>query len=301
VSAVRSAVSKGASKAAGKAASTRAGRVVTKIVTAPSRAGTRAGTAVRKGASSIRARVQGGAERGGTRPGAKGTDPMGNPDAPAGTSADSVPPGDRRARVLRQDNDFSQGIDPRTGQPKSHFDGDGNLVPANPNGSTSPIEHVQGNKNPRAKGDSPWTSCFTEGAEAKIYGAVEIEVDVSRLQADIAAGRVRGVEIVTPEQLQASIRQRILEVHPGTDIDAALGSGVGGISEYTGRLPLSGRKAGELDSLLRALFNTSRDAEWLIRGIVPVEYLSPPHPTPGFTPPGGGGPGPAPPPMPPST
>jgi hypothetical protein len=196
--------------------------------------------------------------------------------------------------VLRQDRDFSEAVDPRTAQPKSHIDSDGNLVPANPNGATTPIEHVQGNRNPRAKGDSPYTSFFTEGNEAKLYGSLEVDLEVHRLQADVAAGRVQNVEIIPPERLQASIRERIMQLHPGTDIDSALSGGVAGIADYTGNLPISGSKAKDLSSLLRAYFNSRRDAEWLVRGIIPAEYLSPPRPTPGFTrsPTDGSGPGP---------
>jgi hypothetical protein len=157
------------------------------------------------------------------------------------------------------------------------------MVPADLNGTTSPLEHVYGSS--PAKNTSPFTSLMTEepGGVAKTYGAHEIEVDVARLQADIEAGKVSGVEIITPDQLQSMIRADIQAVKPGFDADAALACRTpDAIREYIARQP--GISRGAADKLLRrvvALSNTTRDGEYLIRGRIPRDYIKGPTPAAG--------------------
>jgi hypothetical protein len=117
-----------------------------------------------------------------------------------------------------------------------------------------------------------------------MYGRDQIEIDIGRLKADIEAGQLPGVEILEPEQIQAILREKIQALRPDLDIDQALANGSEGIESYL--KSMEGLSKGQLRALtrqLRALFNTMRDGEWLIRGVIPKEYLTGPYPTPGHT------------------
>jgi hypothetical protein len=152
------------------------------------------------------------------------------------------------------------------------------MVPADPNGTCSPLEHIYGSQ--PAKGESPYTSFLTEeGGVAKAYGAQEVELDLPRLTADIAEGKVPGVEVLTPTELEGMIRTDIEAIAPGSDPDAGIAGGVDRIDDYVASLGLSRGKSAKLSRRLLALFNTTRDGEYLIKGIIPPEYLFGPHPT----------------------
>jgi hypothetical protein len=201
---------------------------------------------------------------------------------PSGDTTTTPAPGDAatpsgpRSRVIRQDDDFNA-LQNSKGVPKSRIDADGSIRPADPNGSTTPLEHIYGST--PAKDTSPYTSFMTEeGGVGKSYGSHEVEVDIGRLRADIESGKVPGVEVVTPEQLQSRIRADIEQVSPGLNADAAIASGPAGIDPYLQGLGLSKGKIGKLSRRLLALFNTSRDKEWLIKGVIPPEYLRGPYP-----------------------
>jgi hypothetical protein len=113
-------------------------------------------------------------------------------------------------RIIRQDNDFAALVNHK-GKPKSHVAEDGSLLPANPKGSATPLEHFYGSD--PAKGDSPYTSFLTEkGGVAKTYGNSEIELDLPRLQADIQSGHLKNVEILTPEQISSAIKSEIDQI-----------------------------------------------------------------------------------------
>ncbi len=96
-------------------------------------------------------------------------------------------PGDRKPGLVRQDDNFQSDHNSR-GQRKSHLNENGDLVPANPDGQASVVDHVVG-RDP-AKSDSPFTSLSAEGANAKAFGSNRIRVDLERLEHDIANGRV---------------------------------------------------------------------------------------------------------------
>jgi hypothetical protein len=203
----------------------------------------------------------------------------GNPahgDRPAAPAHADLPDG---ASVLRQDNNFPSETNHK-GQRKPHLDADGNLVPANPHGDATILQHVIG-RSP-AKDNSPYSSFMTvESGVAKAFGREEIRLDVDRLQADIDAGRLPGVEIVSPRAVQDHIAAEIHRVAPGLNIDEAMAGGTPkAYREYVDSLNLSKRKTSELMDRLMAMHNTRRDGEWLIKGTVPARYFSGPHPTP---------------------
>src|SRR5262249_21179973 len=144
------------------------------------------------------------------------------------------------------------------------------------------------------------TSLMTEepGGVAKTYGSQEVEVDMARLQADIASGKVQGVEVISPDQLQEMIRADIERLRPGFDADAAIADGPSGIDEHLRNRALGRGLAGRLSPRLLAPPNPSRDGEWLVRGVIPHDYITGPYPT---TPPPGAPPSPgSPPPAPPA-
>jgi hypothetical protein len=180
----------------------------------------------------------------------------------------------RRARVTRADKDFTSTRASR-GNRKSHLDEHGHLVPANPAGAASVVEHVVGRRS-RTKDDSPYSSFTAPGARAAVdFGGSVIEVDIVRLQADIDAGRVADVDILAPHRVQAAIQ---------ADADRIAGRPVD-LYVRKGRIPDAARSYGldaEATAALRQrmidMANAQRHHEWMIRGVVPSRYIIGPHP-----------------------
>lgn len=114
-----------------------------------------------------------------------GSGPKREGDPPQGDSEPVRSHGDR-PHLMRQDDDFSAEHNSR-GQRKAHLNADGDLVPANPDGQASIVDHVVGGD--PAKSDSPYTSLSSDGADAKAFGAGKIRIDLPRLEQDIASGR----------------------------------------------------------------------------------------------------------------
>jgi len=180
----------------------------------------------------------------------------------------------RRARVTRADKDFTSTHATR-GNRKSHLDEHGQLVPANPAGAASVVEHVLGRRSP-TKHDSPYSSFTSPGARAAVdFGDSVIEVDIVRLQADVDAGRIHDVEILPPHRVQAAIQ---------ADADRIAGRPVD-LYVRKGRIPEASRSYGldaEATAVLRQrmidMANAQRHHEWMIRGVVPSRYIIGPHP-----------------------
>jgi len=180
----------------------------------------------------------------------------------------------RRARVTRADKDFASAHATR-GNRKSHLDEHGHLVPANPAGAASVVEHVLGRRSP-TKHDSPYSSFTSPGARAAVdFGDSVIEVDIVRLQADVDAGRIHDVEILPPHRVQAAIQ---------ADADRIAGRPVD-LYVRRGRIPEAARSYGldaEATAALRQrmidMANAQRHHEWMIRGVVPSRYIIGPHP-----------------------
>ncbi|MBD2514354.1 DUF4157 domain-containing protein [Nostoc sp. FACHB-973] len=184
-------------------------------------------------------------------------------------------------RIIRQDNDFASLVNHK-GKAKSHVVEDGSLIPANPNGKATPLEHVYGSD--PAKGDSPYTSFLTEsGGVAKTYGGSEVELDLPKLRADIESGNLKNVEVLTPEQISKMITDEISQiattVKKDIDVDAAVANGPQGIPDYVASLGISKGQSSKLSRRLLAYYNTTRDGEYLIKGTIPAEYLKGPYST----------------------
>ncbi|WP_432182254.1 hypothetical protein [Streptomyces sp. NBC_00063] len=185
-------------------------------------------------------------------------------------------------RLIRQDDDFGATHNP-FGLRKSRFDPDIGVIPADPDGDISPLQHVLGGKNKAAKESSQYTSFAPQDGTGKVYGNEEIRVDYQRLQKDIDAGKVQGVEILPPEQIQQSINDEINKV-AGRDIDVPTTLKAGEkdpAQDFVDSLGLSKGKSRKVVDRVMALLNTRRDGEWLISGTVPTEYVTGPFPTSG--------------------
>ncbi len=181
-----------------------------------------------------------------------------------------------KIRIVRQDNDFSAQVNHK-GNPKSHIDSGGSVVPANAEGRTSVIEHIYG-VNP-AKSNSPYTSFMTEkNGVAKVYGSKEIELNTSRLRADIKSGKLKDVKIFTPKEITNSIKLEAEKISPGINLNEGISQGGKGIEKYVKSLGLSKRKTEKMIRLLRAYSDTTRDGEFLIRGTIPKDYYVGPYP-----------------------
>ncbi|MDQ1045597.1 hypothetical protein [Streptomyces sp. V4I2] len=188
---------------------------------------------------------------------------------------DSNPgPEEKKPGLIRQDDNFTSEHNAK-GQRKSHLNADGDLVPANPDGRASVVDHIVG-RDP-AKSDSPFTSLSSEGANAKAFGSNRIRVDLDRLERDIAAGRVSDVEVYPPERVQGHIQETAdkiagrpvdLTVPPGTTKSQA--------EELARSMGLSNTKAKRIAQRMIDMMNTRRDQEWLIKGVVPREYIEGP-------------------------
>jgi hypothetical protein len=136
-----------------------------------------------------------------------------------------------------------------------------------------------------AKGDSPYTSLLTEkGGVAKTYGSSEIELDLPKLRADMESGHLKNVEILNPEQISGMIKSEIDQI-ARVDLDAALANGPQGIDQYVASLDISKSKSSKLARRLLAYYNTTRDGEYLIKGVIPPEYIKGPYPAGSQTPP----------------
>ncbi|MFC7636283.1 hypothetical protein ACFQWA_09225 [Streptomyces thermogriseus] len=189
-------------------------------------------------------------------------------------------PEDDEPLLIRQDDDFSATHN-KFGLRKSHFDPDVGIIPANPEGKITPLEHVLGGANPAAKESSQFTSFAPKDGTGKVYGAQEISIDYKRLQADIESGKVQGVEILRPEQIQRSISEEINKVAgKEVEVPASLkASDTDAVTQFVKSLELSKSKTNKVHRRVMALLNTRRDGEWLISGIVPKEYVTGPYPT----------------------
>lgn len=196
------------------------------------------------------------------------------PEGPPQPGPHHDPERARRARVTRADKNFTSTRATR-GNRKSHLDEHGHLVPANPAGAASVVDHVTGRRS-AAKRDSPYSSFTAPGARAAVdFGGSVIEVDVVRLQADIDAGRVPDVEILPPHRVQAAIQ---------ADADRIAGRPVD-LYVKKGQIPMVARSYGldaETTAALRQrmidMANAQRHHEWMIRGVVPGRYIVGPHP-----------------------
>ncbi|MEV7442514.1 putative T7SS-secreted protein [Streptomyces sp. NPDC091204] len=195
-------------------------------------------------------------------------------DDPTQRDTEPVSPGGDRPHLMRQDDDFSAEYNSR-GQRKAHLNADGDLVPANPDGQASIVDHVVG-RDP-AKSDSPYTSLSSDGADAKAFGAGKIRIDLPRLEQDIASGRVQGVEVHSPAQVQQAI-QSSADGIAGRPVDLTVppGSSRPEIEAAAAELGLSKTKTKRIAQRMVDMMNTRRDEEWLIRGIVPRDYITGP-------------------------
>ena len=177
----------------------------------------------------------------------------------------------RPIRTLRQDNDFEAHLNDY-GKPKSHTE-NGDLVPNDPNNNITALQHILADKD--AKAVSQYTSFSTRDSatKPKYYGSQEITVDTERLARDIAAGKVKGVGILSPQQIQGDLRAEINRVAPGVDIDAAIAGGKDTIEDVLSHSGLSQGAIRKARSRLTALYFTTRDGEWLISGVIPKNYI----------------------------
>ncbi|WNI21732.1 hypothetical protein [Streptomyces sp. ITFR-16] len=207
-------------------------------------------------------------------PGGTGTPGGDGAGAPPGDGPYSPRPGEEVPDLRRQDNDFSEQYNNK-GQRKSYLNEDGDLVPANPDGQATIVDHVVG-REPR-KSDSPFTSTSKDGADAKDYGGKTIRVDLTRLMKDIADGKVEGVEVYSPREVEAAI-QASAEKTAGRPIDISVPprTSYEKIREIAEGFGLGKKKTASIEQRMKDMMHTRRDSEWLVKGIVPKEYITGP-------------------------
>ncbi|ODC03112.1 hypothetical protein BFW38_05690 [Terasakiispira papahanaumokuakeensis] len=156
--------------------------------------------------------------------------------------------------IFRSDNNFRARQGAKRGRLKSYIDDNGNLVPANPNGKATVIDHIRGSE-PR-KSDSPYTSFSSSQTSGKSYGDTSFSLDVKRLQSDIDNGLVNDVEVVDHNNL--------LKIHDDAVQKAQI--------RYDSHP--STKNLERLDAARLSRSNSIRDQEVLVKGIVPSQYLN---------------------------
>ncbi|MGU7931144.1 hypothetical protein ACS6ZN_00285 [Streptococcus suis] len=156
-------------------------------------------------------------------------------------------------KVVRSDNDFYSQLNSK-GRAKSHIDQSGALVPANQNGIGSIVSHIRGGNSK----NSPYisTSDVRLMDNAKNYGSNTIEINTKKLSQDISSGKISGVELISNGEL------------------------IDNLTEYQGKKIQNYHNNRNLDNynkVLRAaqdISNVKRDGEFLIKGVVPSDYIS---------------------------
>lgn len=157
--------------------------------------------------------------------------------------------------IFRQDNRPYSPAGSKEGRIKSHINEEGNLTPADKNGSATVSDHVRGSEPMKSK--SPYTSFSDEGPGiGKTYGDNVIEVDIKRLEADIAAGKISEVEVLRPEKVQAELQAKIDQAMKRLEESPT---------------PKNQKR---VDDAVRDLNNSVRDKEILIKGEIPSEYFN---------------------------
>ncbi len=164
----------------------------------------------------------------------------------------NIAPKDVPETVLRRDNDFWSGVNHR-GQLKATLDAEGNLISANPQGTGSIADHVRGGN----AGNTPYISTTDPkaAAQAKNYGAQEMEISTRDLQRDINMGTVRDVEIVPPQKVQAELQNRIDSAQARYEANPSDGN------------------LRSLERVRNDLSNAVRDGECLVKPCVPAAYI----------------------------
>ncbi|WP_414169218.1 hypothetical protein ACMATS_25600 [Streptoverticillium reticulum] len=217
----------------------------------------------------------GGGHDGGGGHGGGGHDGGGTPPPPHEGGTYNPGPDDKIPHLQRQDDNFAAEHN-RKGQRKAHLNADGDLVPADPNGDASIVDHIVG-RDPK-KSESPYTSLSEDGADAKDYGGKKIRVDLPNLVKDIADGKVKGVEVYSPKEVEAAIQQsadKIAGEH--VNIDVPPGTSYDDISKRAAEMAKEhgwGKaKTKRIEQRIKDMMHTRRDSEWLIKGVVPHEYI----------------------------
>lgn len=209
-------------------------------------------------------------------------DETGSIGVPPGRAPEGSGPGGQR--LVRQDDDFNAPVS-KEGIPKAHIDGrTGELVPANPTSNRPFADHIL---NPRGNADSPYISFSTpEGAARYRFGSQQIELDLVGLQRDIAAGRVRGVEIVTHQQIKEHLRARAEQI-TGFQVDFDHLLEAGGPQRRINKVMNEVATMRHLFSdrntfltfnrIMTGIANNYRLEEHLVKGIVPPDYFDNPY------------------------
>ncbi|HET9953501.1 MAG TPA: hypothetical protein VFQ61_03300 [Polyangiaceae bacterium] len=171
----------------------------------------------------------------------------------AGAPGKAIPPGE--GKVFREDTRPYDSDGKTPGTRKSYIDEDGNIQPANPDGTTTPTQHVGGSE--PSKSSSPYTSFKEEPGKGKAFGDHTTEVDVARLKADIDSGKIKDVEIIDHDALMKLHDERVAAAQQRYDASP------------------TPKNAERLARSQRDRANSARDGEMLIKGTIPSEYVTP--------------------------
>lgn len=139
------------------------------------------------------------------------------------------------------------------GRLKSYIDEEGNLNPANADGTATVQDHVRGSE-PK-KSDSPYTSTSGERSPGKSYGDHEIKVNAGELERDIRSGKVKDVEILKNDEVLRQLETKRAEAQTRYDQNP------------------TPKNRERLDRAEGDIANATRDKEILIKGKVPAKYV----------------------------
>lgn len=185
--------------------------------------------------------------------------------------------------LVRQDMDFA--AESLKSGMKTRLTDEG-LVPVKADGTITPIQAVTTVNAKAFKENSPFTAFSPPGSLAKPYGTNEIGLDLAALSRDIRAGAdsVKGVEIISNAQLQQNILDEIRLRVGNAQLDVPPH-----FNHLTGNKDLQNFLtvdhkitkgiATKVTPDIKALLQVRRDNTWLVKGVIPKEYLTSPYPT----------------------
>ncbi|KUL46915.1 hypothetical protein [Streptomyces regalis] len=185
--------------------------------------------------------------------------------------------------LVRQDMDFAKTSTPKSGM-KTHLTAEG-LVPVKIDGTITPLQAVTTANAKAFKADSPFTAFSPPGSIVRSYGDQEIGLDLIALRNDIHAGveNVRNIEILSTTKVQDEILDeiRIKTGVPDLDVPSTFTHTTGNkeIQEFLARNGVTKGMATKVTADIKTLLQVRRDNTWLIKGVIPSNYLKGPYAT----------------------
>jgi RsiW-degrading membrane proteinase PrsW (M82 family) len=188
--------------------------------------------------------------------------------------------GSIRLRTFRED-DYLRSPTLPDGLPKPYINEAGDFMPPNPEGKVDLARHIAEGKRMNTRKNNPFIS-FYEGERPRFhYGRNVIELDRPRLEADIRAGRVQGVEVFDQPAIQAALRNEVAGLLPqGVNVDrvvrrATATASNNEVARYaaTFKNRMTPNDFNRFRTVMQAINYNKAQQEVLVRGVLPQRYF----------------------------